>query len=55
VYDELPGWQTPISGIQQWNALPANAQSYLRYIQQKILVPVTLISVGSERNQTILV
>lgn len=52
-YEELPGWQSDTSGIRSFKKLPVNAQRYIRHIEQLIGVPITLISVGAERNQTI--
>jgi adenylosuccinate synthase len=53
VYEELPGWQTDISGITSIRDLPDNAISYLNFIINHVQVPVALISVGSKREQHI--
>ena len=53
VYKELPGWQVPTSGIKRFANLPKNAKAYVKRIEQLIGVPIKLISVGAERNQTI--
>ena len=52
-YESLPGWNEDISGITDFNLLPENAKRYIRYIEQTAKVKVTLVSVGSQRNQTI--
>jgi adenylosuccinate synthase len=53
-YEELPGWRSDISGISRLEDLPVEARDYLQFIQEKAGVPVKLISVGPERQQTII-
>lgn len=53
IYETLPGWKTDISQIIDYTALPEAAKSYAAYVSRKINVPITLISVGSRRHQTI--
>ena len=53
IYDEIPGWEDDISGITDFEKLPPNAKQYVRYISNLLGVPITMISVGSKRNQTI--
>lgn len=53
IYEELPGWQMPTTGAKHFKDLPKNAQAYIKRLEDLVGVPVTLISVGAERNQTI--
>jgi adenylosuccinate synthase len=53
VYEELPGWQTPISDIRQFEQLPREAQQYVIRIEELLSCPADIISVGSAREQTI--
>lgn len=53
VYVELPGWSESTVGAESFEALPANAQSYIKFIEEKIGVPVDIISTGPDRNETI--
>ena len=53
VYEELPGWQTDITGITAYDDLPATLRSYLDFIEGYIGVPITIVSVGPDRNATI--
>ena len=53
VYEELPGWSEDVSRARRWEDLPANARAYLRKIGEITGVPVTLASVGPEREQII--
>ena len=54
VYEELPGWQTPISDIRQYDQLPIQARQYLDRLEELISCPTSLISVGMRREQTII-
>jgi adenylosuccinate synthase len=53
VYETLPGWQDDLTGVKKLEDLPANARVYLDRIQELIGVPIELVSVGPERDQTI--
>ncbi|MBC7247682.1 MAG: adenylosuccinate synthase [Actinobacteria bacterium] len=53
VYEELPGWKTDISGVTRMEDLPVQARDYLEFIQERVGVPVKLVSVGPERQQSI--
>lgn len=53
VYEELPGWQEDISSATSWDALPGAAQGYIRRIEEELGVPVSIISIGPDRKQTI--
>lgn len=54
VYEEMHGWQEDISGARAFEELPKNAQAYIRRIEEFVGVPVSIISVGSGREETIL-
>lgn len=55
VYIEMPGWKEDISGIRDFNDLPANAKAYVRKLEEVTGTPVGMISVGPDREQTIIV
>lgn len=55
VYEELPGWQTPTSGARRFQDLPEAAQSYVARICQLVGARLGIVSVGPERDQTIVV
>ena len=55
VYEELPGWRTKTSDCRRFEDLPANAQTYVRRIEELIGAPAALVSVGPERDQAIIV
>ena len=53
VYETLPGWETDISGIRSYDELPENARKYVERIAEVTGVPLGIVSVGPNRNQTI--
>ncbi len=53
LYEVLPGWQSDTSGLTDFADLPPQAKHYIQYVEQMAGVPISLISVGSRRNQTI--
>jgi adenylosuccinate synthase len=54
IYEVLPGWQGSTQGARSWGALPAEAIKYVRRIEELVEAPVTLLSVGPDRDDTIL-
>jgi len=53
VYRKFAGWQTSTEGITSFNALPANAQKYLRFLEENSGgARIGMISTGPDRNQT---
>ena len=55
VFETLQGWYETSFGARSWADLPANAVRYVRYIEELIGAPVTLLSTSPEREDTILV
>ena len=55
VFETLQGWHETSFGARSWADLPANAVRYVRYIEELIGAPVTLLSTSPEREDTILV
>ena len=55
IYEELPGWQSPTSDLRHFEELPPNAQAYVRRIEQLTECPISMISVGPRREQTIII
>jgi adenylosuccinate synthase len=54
VYEEMPGWKEPISGVRAYADLPANARRYVERLSQIVGVPLGIVSVGPARDQTII-
>ena len=54
VYEELPGWQSDITGIRRYEDLPLNARRYVERLSECAGARLGVISVGPDREQTIL-
>lgn len=53
VYKEFKGWNRPLQGIRDENGLPSEFKDYVAFIEQQTGVPVTVISLGPDRDETI--
>ena len=53
VYVELPGWKTPMSKMQSEDEFPEEFNNYLSFLEEELGVPVKIVSVGPDREQTI--
>lgn len=53
VYETWQGWQTETQGARRFDELPLHAQAYLKRISELTETPVKIISVGSDRGETI--
>ena len=54
VYEILPGWKQPTTGARRWEDLPPAAQAYLIRLSELVGVPIAIVSVGPEREATII-
>lgn len=54
IYTEFKGWSSDLSAIKSANDLPKELLDYIRFIEKEVEVPITLVSVGADRTQTIL-
>ncbi len=55
IYEDLEGWQAPIGQARTLAELPAAARRYLERLEQLLEVPIALVGVGQEREETIMV
>ncbi|MEY4761419.1 MAG: hypothetical protein RLZZ200_1275, partial [Pseudomonadota bacterium] len=53
IYEEHAGWSESTVGVTSYDALPANARSYLKRLEQLVAVPIDIVSTGPDRDQTI--
>ncbi|HEX3509029.1 MAG TPA: adenylosuccinate synthase [Candidatus Dormibacteraeota bacterium] len=51
IYEEMPGWETPIGAARCWEDLPARCQDYIERIGELIGAPIDLIGTGPRRDQ----
>lgn len=53
VYEELPGWNTDMTKIKSEDEFPAEFEAYVAFLEKELNVPITILSVGPDREQTI--
>ncbi len=53
VWESMPGWTEPLSGCKALSDLPASCLRYVKRIEELVGVPVELVSVGADRDHTI--
>ncbi|MDL2284090.1 adenylosuccinate synthase [Oxalobacter sp. OttesenSCG-928-P03] len=53
VYEEMPGWKESTIGTQSMDRLPANAQAYVRRVEELAGIPVDMVSTGPDREETL--
>nr|WP_319401938.1 adenylosuccinate synthase [uncultured Carboxylicivirga sp.] len=53
VYKELPGWKTDLTGIKSESEFPKELSDYIAYLEEQLEVPIKIVSVGPDREQTI--
>jgi adenylosuccinate synthase len=54
IYEELDGWQESVSGIRDFEKLPVAARKYMSRLEDLLSCPISLVSTGPDRSQTIL-
>lgn len=54
VYRDFPGWSGPISHLHRYDDLPIALQQYVAFIERETGVPVSIISLGPDREETII-
>ncbi len=50
VWQTFPGWRTDTTGCRRWSDLPAEARTYLEWIEREVGVPIARVSVGAARD-----
>jgi adenylosuccinate synthase len=53
VYIDLPGWKTDITHLKSQDEFPEELNNYISFIEEEVGLPITIVSVGANRNQTI--
>ena len=54
IYETLPGWNGDLTGVTDEAGIPQELRAYIAYIEKALGVPITIVSVGPDRTQTIL-
>jgi adenylosuccinate synthase len=52
IYTEMRGWKSELKGLSEEN-LPSALQEYIRFVEGELQVPITIVSTGPDRTQTI--
>jgi adenylosuccinate synthase len=55
VFVSLPGWQCSTAACRRLEDLPEAAMAYLRFLAELMEVPIAIVSLGAQRDQTIVV
>jgi adenylosuccinate synthase len=55
IYEEIPGWQTPTNNLRNLKSLPKAARHYVSRLEELLERPISIISVGAKREETIIV
>ncbi|WP_041640981.1 adenylosuccinate synthase [Magnetococcus marinus] len=55
IYETMPGWRESTVGCKNWQDLPAAAQAYLNRLVQVVGVPISILSTGPDRSETLIV
>ncbi len=54
VYEELPGWQTSLTEIREEKDFPPACSAYIAYLEKQLAVRISIVSVGPDREATII-
>ena len=54
IYIEMNGWKKDLTALSQYNDAPIELKNYVEYLEKELNVPITLVSVGPDRKQTLL-
>ena len=52
-YSSMPGWKKDLTAVREFNDLPETVKNYITYIEKQVSTPISIISVGPERSETI--
>jgi adenylosuccinate synthase len=53
IYEEVDGWNCDLTQLHNYNDAPQELKNYVTYLEQKLEVPITVVSVGPDRTQTL--
>ena len=53
IYEELPGWNTDLTGITDESQFPQQLKDYIAFLERELETPIAIVSVGPDREQTI--
>lgn len=53
VYTTLPGWKTDMTGMKSESEFPREFTDYIKFLEKELETPITIVSIGPDREQTI--
>ena len=53
VYVTLPGWKTDMTKMKSEDEFPKNFRDYIAFLEKELSTPITIVSIGPDREQTI--
>ena len=53
VYTDVPGWNSDLTSVKEESELPQACLDYVRFLEEKLGVPVTMISTGPDREELV--
>ena len=53
IYKKVKGWKKDLTKLSSMNDVPQELTDYIEYLEQELNVPITIVSVGPDRTQTI--
>ena len=54
VYKTVPGWNCSLADVTSYEEFPAELRDYVTYLEEELKTPIRMVSVGPDRNQTIM-
>ncbi len=54
IYKKMKGWNTDLTQLESINDAPQEFKDYIAYLEQELQTPISIVSVGPDRNQTII-
>ncbi len=54
IYKELRGWSDDLTGLNSIDQIPAALNEYIEYLEKELETPITIVSVGPDRSQTLM-
>jgi adenylosuccinate synthase len=54
VYEDVPGWNCDLTGLTSYDSAPEALKNYVSYLEKLLEIPITIVSVGPDRNQTLI-
>ena len=53
IYTEMPGWNADLTGMTEASQMPQALLGYIEFLEKELEIPITIVSVGPDRKQTI--